>query len=1146
MKRRRFNEKARQGKAVSVKGGQAPPDTNYTVLIPRTNKSCNEEKADQTSRTNKRLSSRQKKKLKAVIENKRKKEKRAAIINSLQSMSLSSSEMKLLHRSTDLSKNKLTAKELIERGSVDIPPLINNSFELIEENGCGPNIGNILINKPGGGGGGGVKRRKQRKRRRHLVEKRILEPRELKDSSSDVSSSEEEEESEETTSHHELMETEQEEGTISTDGHCASNESSCLLSSPDPPSSSLPSSSAPPISAPPPATPAVYVSVNRSGVVQSSRLSLPILSEEHSIIAAVKENPVVIICGETGSGKTTQVPQFLYESGHTLLGAESGKRSIIGITEPRRVAAVSMATRVGYEMDLPSSQVSYQIRYEGTVSQKTEIKFMTDGVLLKEIEKDFLLSNYSVLIIDEAHERSVYSDILIGLLSRIVPLRNKSERPLKLIIMSATLRVKDFTENHVLFPTPPPVVKVESRQFPVTVHFNRVTPLNYVLAAYRKVCKIHSSLPGGHILVFLTGRQEILQLVKKLEATFPSSSLRPPGTREEEEEEYKDLCLENRDKLGERERRKDSYVNLDDYPILSEDVLANDSSCSDHSDSDSNEEAEFISVSNSNQPLVVLPLYSTLEPEEQAKVFGSDVMAVSSRVCIVATNVAETSITIPNVKYVVDTGKVKRKYYDSVTGVSTLKVDWVSKASANQRAGRAGRTEPGHCYRLYSSAVFQNNFIEFSEPDVTQQPVDGLVLQMKAMNIIKVINFPFPTPPSKEALKAAEDLLVHLGAIDSERLAITSVGRTMASLPVSPSFAKMISLSHQNGCLPYMVILVSALSVREIFQNEIDKKWTIKGEGRLLGDLMVLLGAVQGYERALNRNEYCKMRGLRIKAMDEIRKLRRQLTNTINGISGKGDLSLDPNLALPTSEQVKVLRQLVLAGSPNKVARKIDTSRMNVEEKKKYHYGYECQLTDSPVYLPSSSSLCLSSPLPQFVVFQELHETTRLYMRNVSVIEAEWLPWLLPARCVFSDPLEDPLPTFNTSSGRVYCHMKYSFGSWQLGVQSFPYPTDSLERYKWFAVFLLKGEVAPGFSQFTDSLLTPPITMVKSWAKLHKRTQVLLSSLVENEVSSRQELMNIWKTDPKYLLSHLAMWLPQRLHSSLSEKWSSIVNSTLE
>ena len=267
------------------------------------------------------------------------------------------------------------------------------------------------------------------------------------------------------------------------------------------------------------------VTVERSEELQAKRLELPILAEEDTIMEAIRLHSVVVLCGETGSGKTTQVPQFLYEAGFGYPGSENP--GMIGITQPRRVAAMSMATRIGQELSLPPSRVSYQIRYDATTSSTTSIKFMTDGVLLRELANDFLLNKYSVLIVDEAHERSVNTDVLIGTLSRVVKLREKMWRdgkegikPLRLIIMSATLRVTDFTENTSLFKQPPPLINVAARQHPVTMHFNRKTRPDYLGEAYKKVSKIHARLPPGGILVFLTGQNEISTLCKRLEKQF--------------------------------------------------------------------------------------------------------------------------------------------------------------------------------------------------------------------------------------------------------------------------------------------------------------------------------------------------------------------------------------------------------------------------------------------------------------------------------------------------------------------------------------------------------------------------------------------------------------------------------------------------
>lgn len=293
--------------------------------------------------------------------------------------------------------------------------------------------------------------------------------------------------------------------------------------------------------------PATYVHVERDPEIQATRLKLPILAEEQIIMETISENSIVILAGETGSGKTTQVPQFLYEAGYA-----NTDRGLIAITEPRRVAAISMSKRVATEMNVSTDVVSYLIRFEGNVTDRTRIKFVTDGVLLKEIENDFFLSQYSVIILDEAHERSVYTDILVGLLSRIVILRAKKGKPLKLIIMSATMRVKDFTENRTLFSKVPPVINVESRQFPVTVHFNKTTANDYVREAYLKAVKIHTKLPEGGMLIFLTGQKEVNFMVKQLRKAFPFKGHKLQATKSSDKPQaiVGDLSEDEDDKLA--------------------------------------------------------------------------------------------------------------------------------------------------------------------------------------------------------------------------------------------------------------------------------------------------------------------------------------------------------------------------------------------------------------------------------------------------------------------------------------------------------------------------------------------------------------------------------------------------------------------
>ncbi|CAB0016604.1 unnamed protein product, partial [Nesidiocoris tenuis] len=646
--------------------------------------------------------------------------------------------------------------------------------------------------------------------------------------------------------------------------------------------------------------PATYVTVDRLKEIQESRLKLPILAEEQAIMETINDNQIVIIAGETGSGKTTQVPQFLYEAGYT----KNGK--IIGVTEPRRVAAISMSKRVGEELNLSSDKVSYLIRFEGNATPETEIKFMTDGVLLKEIKGDFLLSKYSVIILDEAHERSVYTDILMGLLSRIVPLRHKRSDPLKLIVMSATLRVEDFVQNKHLFKTPPPVIKAvrsfwTGREEP---RDRTCGDLGQAVRSFGKVMRSFGTVNeelwdrfvksfGQAVRSFRTGCEELSDpsrvVLGQAMWSFWTSS-------EEHQASY-------------------SVAPNDDTEVdLADDLAAEDE---DNWDDDN---AEM--MHRNAQPMWVLPLYSILPSYKQAKVFAPP--PEGTRLCIIATNVAETSLTIPGVKYVVDSGKVKTKLYDKLTGVSAFDVTWTSKAAANQRAGRAGRTGPGHCYRLYSSAVFNDDFEGWSMPEMQRRPVEDLVLQMKSLGIQRVVNFPFPSPPDLTQMRIAEEKLTLLGALQPATSGsskgknefsgkLTRLGESMARFPVAPRFAKMLCLSHQHGLLEYTVAIVAAMSVQEVLL-EAEKqgarvsraKWAGQGNSLLLGDAMVLLRAVGAAEYANSQNElaeFCNENNIRQKAVIEVRKIRLQLTNEINLLNRELDLIVNPQMTPPDVTQ---------------------------------------------------------------------------------------------------------------------------------------------------------------------------------------------------------------------------------------------------
>uniref|UniRef100_A0A3P8WT19 RNA helicase n=1 Tax=Cynoglossus semilaevis TaxID=244447 RepID=A0A3P8WT19_CYNSE len=756
-------------------------------------------------------------------------------------------------------------------------------------------------------------------------------------------------------------------------------------------------------------------------------------SSEQVIMEAVRVNPCVIVCGETGSGKTNL------------------NKNVFQLAD-----AVSMSQRAATEMNLSTRVVSYQIRFEGNVTDETKIKFMTDGVLLKEVQK-VLISFSSVIIIDEAHERSVYTDILIGLLSRIVPLRNKKGMPMKLLIMSATLRVEDFTDNQKLFRTPRPVVKVDASQFPVSIHFNKRTPLDdYTREAFHKTCKIHRMLPPGGILVLLTGQAEVHSMCRRLRKAFP---FRRSGT-----------TAMKKFKKAKNKKPSLPQIDLDNYSTLSLDEGDEDREAGideeykgsnlDIGDDPDNAEEK----ADPSNPLYVLPLYSLLAPEQQAKVFRSP--PPGTRLCIVATNVAETSLTILGIKYVLDCGCIEKRFYDRVTGRLSNLV-----------------TATG---QLYSSAVF-GDFSLFSEAEITRRPMEDLVLQMKDLNIDKVVNFPFPT--SHQALMAAEQLLISMGALkeppytvrvkdmEKARLScpITPLGRAMASFPVAPRYAKMLVLGKEQDCLPYVITLVAAMTVREIFEDrqveipagsedensklvqrcarmaQMKRLWARHEASLLLGDLMVMLGAVSACEFSGCTPKICEENDLRYKAMVELKKLRGQLTNAVNAVCPDVGVFVDPKMTPPTENQIFCLRQIVLAGLGDHLARRVQVEDL-LDLKSKN--GYKTCLMDDPVFIHSSA----------------LFKTLCILKMHFS-------------------PLESPVPWFCSSTGVIKYHGSSTFFRvcWQLPAVEVDYP-EGLECYKLFARFLLEGQVCPKLKKHSCHLLSNPSIMMKSWICFYLNT----------------------------------------------------------
>ena len=779
---------------------------------------------------------------------------------------------------------------------------------------------------------------------------------------------------------------------------------------------------------------AFYVPVERRAEIQETRLGLPVVAEEQKIMEAIFNHAVVVIWGSTGSGKTTQVPQFLYEAGFG--SKNSPDAGMIGVTQPRRVAAVSMAKRVGYELSSAQDKVSYQIRFDSSVSDQTAIKFMTDGILIREISQDFSLSKYSVIIIDEAHERSANTDILIGMVSRIVTLRetmskeSSNIRPLKLIIMSATLRIADFLKNPVLFRNgQPPLIQAEGRQYPVTVHFNRRTQGDYVEEVFRKICKGHKKLPSGGMLVFLTGQNEINALSKRLKEVLskPESEglddYKVRITSRDAPLEIEDLDLEH---------TRDGVVEFDELDDENDDPFEDD------------DDQEFAIESNNATPAHtyahVLPLYSQLQTKDQLRVFQPP--PENTRLIVLATNVAETSLTIPGIRYVFDCGRAKAKIFDQSTGVQSFEIGWISKASAQQRAGRAGRTGPGHCYRLYSSAIYERDFEEYTEPEILRMPVEGVVLQLKSMDLQHVVNFPFPTSPDRQSLAKAEKMLSYLGAI-SENGRLTPLGRDISLYPLLPRFAKMLSIGHQHHCMTHTIALVAALAIPDILipENQLDLSVSTRNEDSLYttedrqtddarlkrrvaynhahhlfsshsptSDALKLLTVLCSHAHASDKAKFCAEMFLSLKAVSEAHSLFGQLCSIVQSthpsfLASSTKVSLN-SLASPSRTQAAALQQFVAAGFIDQVAilaseapnapadlgrnpsRAIDVPYLPLFPI--YIKGKaEMNISDVAIYIHPSSLLAHRpvKELPTYVVYHHLQRATPSTIGDSDVIQ---------------------------------------------------------------------------------------------------------------------------------------------------------------
>ncbi|CAH8458686.1 unnamed protein product [Schistosoma bovis] len=622
--------------------------------------------------------------------------------------------------------------------------------------------------------------------------------------------------------------------------------------------------------------------------LKEAKRSLPIYKFRDALLQAIADHQVLIIEGETGSGKTTQIPQYLYEAGY----CNGGKR--IGCTQPRRVAAMSVAARVSQEMSVRlGSEVGYSIRFEDCTSEHTIIKYMTDGMLLREFLTEPDLGSYSVMIIDEAHERTLHTDILFGLVKDVARFRSD----LKLLISSATLDAEKFAT----FFDDAPVFRIPGRRYPVDIYYTKAPEADYIEAAIISILQIHVTQPPGDILVFLTGQEEI--------------------------ETANELLMERTRKLGSKIRE-----------------------------------------------LIILPIYSSLPSDMQAKIFAPT--PPGARKVVLATNIAETSLTIDGIIYVIDTGFCKQKFYSARSGVESLIVVPISQAAADQRAGRAGRVAAGKCFRLYTSHAYHTELDPQPIPEIQRTNLGNVVLLLKSLGIDDLLHFDYMDPPPHDALIMALEQLYALGALNHKG-ELTKMGRQMAEFPCNPQLSKMILASDKYKCSGDIITIASMLSVNNaIFYRPKDKlihaDTARKSFSHIAGDHIMLLNVYNQWAESDFSSHWCYEQFIQYRTMKRARDIRDQFVGLLDRV--EIDLVNNPH------DHVNI-RKAITAGFFYHTARFTGDGYKTVKQK---HTIY-----------PHPNS-CLSEALPKWVIYHELVYTTKEFMRQIIEIESKWLLEVAP------------------------------------------------------------------------------------------------------------------------------------------------------
>jgi len=716
--------------------------------------------------------------------------------------------------------------------------------------------------------------------------------------------------------------------------------------------------------------------------IQMQRERLPIYESREELIEHVFANDTVIVLGETGSGKTTQIPQFVHERlSKVMMNDRNDNRNnrnsgngrtemMVAVTQPRRVAAVSVAKRVSQEIGgggKLGELVGYGIRFDDCSSDQTRIKFFTDGMLLREALNDPLLSRYGAILVDEAHERTLQTDFLLGTLKAIQQKRkelllleddddvgkiiikeerggvaedkkddvseNKKKRkrgkklpppPLKIIIMSATLDATSFSD----FFDQCPIIFIKGRTFPVEVFYTKEPEEDYIDAALCSVMQINDDERNndGDILVFLTGQEEIESLGKLL-----------------------------------MQKGRDTVPKLN-----------------------------------------VVLLFAAMPPEEQMRVFEKT--PEGTRKVVLATNIAETSLTIPGIRFVVDTGLTKMRTFKAKSGVEELKIVPIARSQATQRCGRAGREAPGKCFRLYTEdAMF--SLAEQVVPELLRTNLAGVVLMLKAMGVKDILQFPFIDKPSTEGLLRSLELLYSLGALDEEG-ELNNTGKQMSKFPLEPMACKCIIEARNQKCTKEIVAILSMLSTENIFVGK-----QIQVAKHKTGDHMTLLNLYEEYLKVSKngKKNWCQSHGVSLRALSKAEKIAVQLQKQIGYLEREEEEELKKDEDSKKEEEeekvvlnksVRILRALTAGFFMNAAKSQANGSFVTLiggnalavhPSSTMFHANRSSAMNSTKRDNNNTKTSKFMQDDVIYIIFNELIRTTKLYARDVSIIEPEWL-----------------------------------------------------------------------------------------------------------------------------------------------------------